>query len=230
MYTLHYWPSIPGRGEFVRLVLEDAAVPYRDVAREPDGDGAGGVRAAMRSGTTFAPPFLDLPDGTRLSQWAAICAVLADRHTLAPSGRDALHARQLALTFTDLVDEVHDTHHPLGVTHYYEDQRGPASARAATFREHRLPAFLAFFEQALSSPDAFFDEHSYVDLVCFQVIEGLRYAFPLAMARQEPDVPGLLRVHARVQARPRIAAYLASERRIPFNEDGIFRRYPELDG
>jgi hypothetical protein len=41
--------------------------------------------------------------------------------------------------------------------------------------------------------------------------------------------PELLALRERVRELPRIAAYLASGRRMPFNQDGIFRRYPELD-
>ena len=71
---------------------------------------------------------------------------------------------------------------------------------------------------------------TYADLSLFQMLEGLRYAFPNAMKRQEKKMPRALALLERVARRPRIAAYFASKRRIPFNEQGIFRYYKELDG
>jgi glutathione S-transferase len=70
---------------------------------------------------------------------------------------------------------------------------------------------------------------SYCDLSLFQLVAGLRYAFPHGMARLEPRFPRVTSLHDRVAARPRIDAYLNSTRRIAFNEQGIFRHYPELD-
>src|SRR5258706_12502390 len=63
VYQLYYWPTIQGRGEFVRLVLEEAGARYADVARD-SGPGAG-VAALLRfldsrsvRRPPFAPPFL----------------------------------------------------------------------------------------------------------------------------------------------------------------------------
>ena len=237
-YELYYWPSIPGRGEFVRLVLEEAGVAYVDVGRRPRKEG-GGVEAvlAFYQGTSaghpiFAPPVLRQGELV-LAQTAAICDFLGRRHGLAPddeAGR--AHALELQLTIADLVDEVHDTHHPISASLYYEDQKPAAKRRAAHFVGERLPRYLEYFERVLrdnGSGVMVGKEPSHADLSLFQALEGLAYAFPRAFARATGSTPGVLALRERVRARPRIAAYLASERRMPFNEEGIFRRYPELD-
>ena len=234
-YELYYWLGIQGRGEFVRLALEDAGADYVDVAREDGGEDAmlallDGERVAR---PPFAPPFLKA--GRQLiGQTANILLFLGGPLRLAPdeaSGR--LWTHQLQLTLADLVAEVHDTHHPIASSLYYEDQRDEAKRRAADLREGRLPKFLGYFERVLArnSRSAWLAgaRMTYADLSLFQVVEGLRYAFPKAMAALEPECPGVVRLHERVRARPRIAAYLASSRRLPFSEQGIFRHYPELD-
>jgi glutathione S-transferase len=234
-YELFYWPSIPGRGEPVRLALEEAGVAYVDVARRPEADG-GGVAAMMKllrapGIAPFAPPFLR-SGALVIAQTANILLYLGPRHGLVPDDEASrLHANQLQLTITDLFAEVHETHHPIGSGLYYEDQKPEALRRAELFVRERLPKYLPYFERALDAggPYLFGGEVSYVDLSLFQVLEGLRYAFPRATARIAPGLPRLVALGERVRARPRIAAYLASPRRIPFNEDGIFRRYPELD-
>jgi glutathione S-transferase len=144
-------------------------------------------------------------------------------------------ANQLQLTIADFVNEVHDTHHPIGTSLYYEDQKPEAKARAKGFIADRVPKFLGYFEAVLRANAKSKGCHaigrglSYVDLSLFQVLVGLAYGFPKAVRRAEKDIPLLLALRDRVAERPRIKAYLASDRRIPFNEDGIFRRYPELD-
>ncbi len=236
-YELIYWSGIQGRGEFIRLALEDAGVPYEDVARRPDGD-AEVARLLEESGpwlTPFGPPALR--DGDVLvAQTAAILMYLAPRLGLVPDDEASrLRAHQLQLTVSDLVVEAHDTHHPLGSSLYYEEQKREAKRRAEIFVRERIPRFLRYFDRALdSNPEGggrwlVGRDCTYADLSVFQVIEGLRYAFPRAMARHERRFPRLGALHDAVAARPRMAAYLASERRIPFNEQGIFRRYPELD-
>jgi glutathione S-transferase len=236
-YELYYWPGIQGRGEFVRLALEDAGADYDDVARSEAGMA---VMMAMLEDESaprppFAPPFLR--HGRRVvAQVANILLYLGPRLGLSPRGRvDRLFAHQLQLTVTDLVAEVHDTRHPVGSGLYYEDQKPEAHRRAAEFRTSRIGKYLGYFEQVLTAnpkgetwlvgADA-----TYVDLSLFQVVEGLRYAFPRAMAKQEKHWPRLVALHDRVSARPGIAAYLTSGRRISFNEEGIFRYYGELDG
>jgi glutathione S-transferase len=233
-YELYYWPTIQGRGEFVRLALEEAGAPYVDVARAP-----GGVRAMMRmlenvpggGVPPFAPPFL-ASGKLVLAQTANILLYLGPRHGLvAKAERARLHVHQLQLTVTDLVAEAHDTHHPVSLELYYEDQKAAARERARAFVAHRIPKYLGYFERILdrAGGKGMCSRFSYVDLSMFQIIEGLEYAFPNAMRRISRTIPGLLGLRDRVAARPRIAAYLGSSRRIPFNEDGIFRRYPELD-
>ncbi|MDB6098613.1 MAG: glutathione S-transferase [Gammaproteobacteria bacterium] len=232
-YQLYYWPMIQGRGEYVRLALEDAGAAYDDVAR-----GSGGMAAMsrmMEQGDTppFAPPFLKAGKLV-IGQTANILLYLGSRHGLAPKAEAGrLWVHQLQLTVTDFVAEVHDTHHPIGVSLYYEDQRGPAKKRTGEFWNERVPKYLGYFEQLVSDNGGTFTtgrRATYVDLSLFQIVEGLRYAFPKRMRKFERETPKLVDLHDRVAARPNIKAYLASDRRIAFNEDGIFRHYKELDG
>jgi glutathione S-transferase len=233
-YQLFYWPEIQGRGEFVRLALEDAGADYEDVARK-----RGGMERmlAIMEGTRekrppFAPPFLRAGKLT-IAQVAEILLYLGPRLKLAPrdeAGRLWLH--QLQLTVTDFVKEVHDTHHPVGTGLYYEDQKPEARRYSQGFLEERAPKYLGYFESVLDKsggPWLLGRKFSYIDLSMFQLVEGMRYAFPKGAKRIERDIPGLVRVRDRVAERPGIKAYLASDRRIPFNESGIFRCYPELD-
>jgi len=235
-YELYYWPGLQGRGELIRLIFEQAGVDYVDVGRLPEerGGGAPAILAyykGEREGhPAFAPPVLRVGEVV-LAQMPNICLFLGRRFGLAPEDEPGwLHANQLQLTIGDLINEVHDTHHPLGAALYYEDQKEAAQRRAQLFLEQRLPRFLGYFERVLGQNGGermVGDRLSYVDLGVFQILSGLEYAFPRAFARQ--SAPGLLRLRDAVAARPRIAAYLASPRRLPFNEHGIFRHYPELD-
>jgi glutathione S-transferase len=230
-YELYYWPSIQGRGEYVRLALEDVGVDYIDVARVR---GTADMMAMMEGKATppFAPPFLKV--GKRvIGQTANILLYLGARHGLAPKAEAGqLWVHQLQLTIADLVLEVHDTHHPLGPSLYYEDQRAPARKRTAEFWNERLPKYLGYFERLIAQHGGAYvtgRRLTYVDLSLFQIVAGLRYAFPKRMAKFERGIPGLVALHDRIVARPNIEAYLVSERRIPFNEDGIFRHYKALD-
>jgi glutathione S-transferase len=233
-YELYYWPGIQGRGEFVRLALEDAGARYVDVAREPGRMKA--LMARLRGEgcrlPPFAPPFL--VDGDLcIAQTSNILVYLAPRLKLVPKDEASrLGALQIQLTIADLVAEAHDTHHPIAGSLYYEDQRREAAKRASAFVRERIPKLLGWLERVLDAsggPYLLGERFSYADLSAFQVVEGLSYAFPNAMARLAPKIPRLRALRDRVAARPRIAAYLASDRRVPFNEDGIFRHYPELD-
>lgn len=240
-YQLFYWPGIQGRGEFVRLAFEAAGVPYDDVGRRP-GRRGGGVSAIERllekPGpwlTPLGPPFLRHGD-VLVAHTAAILQYVAPRLGLVPRDEASeRRAHQLQLTLADLVSEVHETHHPVGVSLYYEDQRREAARRAAEFVRSRIPMYLGYLDRALDSNPRGRGRRlvgarlSYPDLSTFQVVAGLRYAFPRAMRRHERRVPRLAALHDAVAARPGIAAYLASDRRLPFNEHGIFRHYPELD-
>ncbi|MGO4390245.1 glutathione S-transferase [Variovorax sp. M-6] len=239
-YQLHYWPTIQGRGEFVRLALEAAGAAYVDVAREAPSKGGGESNLGRRLGDpanprpSFAPPFL-VDGDIVVGQTAAILLYLGPRLGLAGVGEaDGLWTHQIQLTVADCVAEAHDTHHPLSTGLYYEDQREAAQSRAKAFREERIPKFLGWFEQILErNPDG--DRHlvgdalTYADLSLFQLVAGLRYAFPKATARALAETPAVARLHANVRRRQRVRDYLRSPRRIAFNEDGIFRAYPELD-
>jgi glutathione S-transferase len=233
-YELYYWPEIQGRGEFVRLALEAAAAPYVDVARTP-----GGLQAMTRylrgeepGALPFAAPFLKAGD-LIIAQTANILAWLAPRHALVPrDDASRVRAVQMQLTIADLIGEVHDVHHPVSVSLYYEDQKPEAARRAADFLSQRAPKFLGWLERVLERNGGVHlvgHSLSYVDLSAFQVMAGLRYAFPRAMAQSAPAYPLLAALHDRVATEPRVAAYLRSNRRVAFNEDGIFRHYPELD-
>ena len=231
-YKLWYWPNIQGRGEFVRLALEAAGIDYEDCAR------SGGVEALItdmkaRTGRTpFAPPYMDI-DAMTIAQVADILLYLGDRHDLAPSKMaDRYWVHQVQLTIADMVAEVHNVHHPVDAAAYYHEQKPEAARAAAQFRSARMPKFLAWFERnARADPgDWLIDARwSYADTSLFQLVEGLRYMFPRRMAAIERDYPTVLAIRDQVADLPGIKAYLASDRRIPFNEDGIFRHYPELD-
>jgi glutathione S-transferase len=233
-YELYYWPSIQGRGEFVRLALEEAGADYVDVARLPRGTAA--MTPFLEGKSTdrapFAPPFLRAGKLV-IGQTANILMWLAPRHGLVPKGEAArVWAHQLQLTVTDWLVEAHDTHHPLGAAFYYEDQKPESLRRAANFTGSRLPKFLGYFEGLLAREKGGWilgRTLCYVDLSLFQMVAGLRYAFPRAMEKLQPKHPLLAALHDRVASRTRIAAYLGSKRRIAFNEHGIFRCYPELD-
>ena len=235
-YQLYYWPQIQGRGEFVRLAFEEAGVEYDDVAR-----GKGGMRALERflgdraqGHPSFAPPFLKVGRQV-IGQTANILLFLGPRLRLAPRAEgDRLWAHQIQLTLADLVEEVHATHHPIAGSLYYDDQKPAAKRAAKAFVEERMPKYLGWLERVLARNRSrggwlVGARLGYVDLSLFQVVEGLRYAFPKSMARLARRHPRIIAVRDAVEARPNTAAYLASARRIPFNEHGIFRHYPELE-
>ncbi len=239
-YRLYYWPHIQGRGEYVRLALEEGGADYVDVGRLPEAEGGGrpGVARMLERAadgrTPFAPPVLQA-GRLLVSQTANILQYLGPRLNLVPKAEAArLWAHQLQLVIADLLVEAHDTHHPIAKSLYYEDQKPEALRRAENFRALRLPKFLGYFERLLEAGPGG-GRHlvgkslSYVDLSMFQVLAGLDYAFPKTMQRLSGSHPKLMALQRMVSARPRIAAYLASPRRLPFNQHGLFRHYPELD-
>jgi glutathione S-transferase len=234
---LYYWPTIQGRGEFVRLALEEAGARYVDVARTK-----GGMAKMMRlldgaetGALPFAPPIVKV-GRVVVAQTANILAYLGPKLGLV-AANEARRAEvlQIQLTIADFVAEAHDTHHPIAGSLYYEDQKKEAKRRARSFVDERMPKYLGWLERVLErngkrAPGWLVGrELTYVDLSAFQIVAGLHYAFPNALARLERKIPGVVALHDRVAERPRIAAYLDSDRRIPFNQDGIFRHYPELD-
>jgi glutathione S-transferase len=240
-YVLYYWPGIQGRGEFVRLALEEAGAEYVDIALVADKDGGGApaieeyLEGEHVKRPPFAPPFLKA--GRQLiGQTANILLFLGARHGLAP--RDAagrLWTHQLQLTIADLVVEAHDTHHPIGGSLYYEQQKREAKRRSADFIANRIPKFFDYFERVIErnaarGPWMAGSTPTYADLSMAQVIAGLHHAFPNATRGALRARPHLRALHDAVFARPRIARYVKSGRRVAFNNDGIFRRYPELGG
>ena len=232
-YELYYWPSIQGRGEYVRLALEDSGADYADVARSARGMPAMmKMMEARRDMPPFAPPFLKAGKLV-IGQTANILLYLGSRHGLAPKAEAGrLWVHQLQLTVADFVLEIHDTHHPLGPSLYYEDQKAPAKKRTDEFWKDRVPKYLGYFEMLLENNGGSYvtgRRLTYLDLSLFQIVEGLRYAFPKRMKAFEHDIPGLVDLRDRVAARSNIKAYLASPRRIAFNADGIFRHYKALD-
>jgi glutathione S-transferase len=248
-YQLHYWPSIQGRGEFIRLALEAAGASYVDVTRgrKKEGHGVPALMALLNNPKIthphFAPPVL-VHGKHVIAQTAAILLYLGPRLKLVgKNGSDRLWAHQIQLTIADVVNEVHDTHHPVGPSLYYEDQKPEALRAAQQFCATRIPKYLAWFETVLErNPRNAKSLHqgtglhllgarlSYVDLSLFQLMEGLQYAFPKTLKQALKEVPLVAALHAAVPRHKRVAAYLSSERRIAFNEDGIFRYYPELEG
>ena len=233
-YELYYWPTIPGRGEFVRLALEEAGANYVDVARGKDGQRklARAMQARSLKTPSFAPPFLRA-GRLWIGQTANILLYLGRHHDLAPRNETGeLWVHQLQLTLADFLVEIHDTHHPIGSGLYYEEQKPEAHRRAGDFRVNRAPKFFRYFDGVIQNSKGPFltgRQLTYADLSLFQMIEGLRFAFPRATANLEKKHPRLSKLCERVAVRPRIAAYRASPRRVPFNQAGIFRSYVELD-
>ncbi|HEX3096624.1 MAG TPA: glutathione S-transferase family protein [Usitatibacter sp.] len=237
-YILYYWPGLPGRGEYVRLALEEGGASYVDTALLPEAEG-GGAAAMMPflqgediARPPFAPPFLRA--GRQLiGQTANILLFLGPRLGLAP--RDAagkLWTHQLQLTIADLVAEAHDAHHPLGPTLYYEDQKREAKRRTGEFLASRVPKYLGYFERVIErnagrGPWMVGASLTYADLSMAHTLAGLEYAFPRTSAKALRAHPRLARLREAVFSRPRIRRYAASPRRIAFNNDGLFRRYPE---
>ena len=231
-YDLWYWAEIPGRGEFIRLALEAGGIAYRDQAREEGSDALVRDMAARKGRRPFAPPYL-VAGELCIAQTANILDFLAGRHGLCPSDEGARRvAHQLVLTMMDALDGAHDVHHPLSGSLYYEDQKAEAGCAAEAFRNDRIPKFLDYFEAVLSEsggPWLLGEARCYADLALFQLVEGLAYAFPKRLAALAPSHPLTFGLRDRVRALSELAGYFASDRCIPFNEDGIFRHYPELD-
>jgi glutathione S-transferase len=232
-YDLWYWPGIEGRGEFIRLVLEGAGIAYHDRAREDGLDALLKDKASRTGFVPFAPPYLVKGDFA-IAQVAHILAWLTDKHGLGSGNVETdLQLIQLQLTITDIVTEAHNVHHPVAIDKYYREQKDEAARAAASFRNARMPKYFDYFEVALGvNEDAFVlgEKWSHVDTSLFQLVEGLSYMFPRRMAALKPNYPRLHAVRDAVAQIDGIAAYLASERRLPFSEEGLFRHYPELDG
>ncbi|KAH7124233.1 glutathione transferase [Dactylonectria macrodidyma] len=245
-YDLIYWPTVPGRGEAVRLMLEEAGASYTDTAVE---ENCIELVMAQTSKTNtgdasnpppFAPPILK-HGNLLIHQLPNILQYLSTRLGLAPTYDDEnngiFHVNQLALTALDgLSNEAHDVHHPISVDFYYEDQKEAAKKRAENYIDSRLPKFIGYFERVLKGeasgegPWLYGGALSYADLVLFQCIDGLKFAFPKALAKMEEskEYEGVFKLYGAVKERPRIKEYLASDRRLKYG-NGLWRHYPELD-
>lgn len=231
-YALYYWPVLPGRGEIIRMLLEDAGAAYRDVGRE---EGFGVIVSARKGelggARPFAPPILQHGELV-LSQSSVIARYIAERHGLAPSDhRGRFLAEQHFLGWSDVMVEVHDTHHPIALGLHYEDQRDAAKERTRHFLADRLGTWLQHFEHIVTQGGGVHvgETITYPDFMARFVLRGIEYAFPRAFSEHRERIPSLLALRDRVEARPQLAAYLASDRAMAFNEHGIFRHYPELE-
>ncbi|QUT04749.1 glutathione S-transferase [Sphingobium phenoxybenzoativorans] len=231
-YDFWYWPSIPGRGEFVRLTLEACGIPYRDRAREDGAEAMMKDMAGHVEGPAYAPPYIGI-DGQTVSQTANILMFLSERHDCGPTTMKTRYwLNQVQLTIMDVVAEAHNVHHPVAAMLYYEDQKAEAARAAEQFRKERIPGYFAWFEKALKAAAGDWltgSRWSYADLSLFQLVSGLRYAFPKRIKSIEGDYPRLMKLCDLVAAMPELKDYFRSNRRIAFNNDGIFRHYPELD-
>lgn len=243
-YDLYYWPNIQGRGEFIRLAFEDAGTEYVDVTRLPELDG-GGTAAMLKlleapnsKYKPLAPPFLvdrRHREIGAISQTANILHYLGPQLKLAGESEiERIRANQLQITISDFLVEIHDTHHPISKSLYYEDQVNEAKLNARQFLELRINKYLGYFEQLIELNDSgsgwiIGNQLTYPDLSLFQIMSGLDYAFPRAMKTTSRTYPKLDRLREIVRSRPAISRYLQSKRRLAFNNQGIFRRYPELD-
>ncbi len=224
-YALYYWPAIPGRGEPVRLTFHLGGIEYVDVARQ---EGAGAITKFLKGGEgPFAPPFV-VHDEDVFWQTANLCDLIARRHGMVDD-EEAPRALQLMMTIMDVFAEAHDTHHPVATGLYYDDQKDAAKANSKAFREERIPKYLDFFESHLEGGTLLGDELSYVDAALWHLHEGLQYAFPKAMKSYGDRWPRIAALDEAVHENERLAAYLDSDDRMEFNENGIFRHYPELD-
>lgn len=246
-YELIYWPGIPGRGEHIRLALEEAGASYKDVSNASK-DGINATLAQISDKNVgdehnpppLAPPVLKHGDLT-ISQTPNILMYLGPRLGLVPahdSDADGIyHVNALTLTALDgLSNEAHDTHHPISTGKYYEDQKDEAKAKSIDYLNVRIPKFLGYFERVLHGEASGGGEFlyggklTYADLVLFHTLDGVSYAFPKHMAKVKKsgkyDV--VFALYDRVKARPNIAKYLESDRRQKYGM-GIYRHYEELD-
>ncbi|UKZ79166.1 hypothetical protein TrVFT333_006916 [Trichoderma virens FT-333] len=225
-YELIYWPGIPGRGEVVRLLFEDAGVAYIDTAK---GDNAVPTTLSYMDSSNlgdeknppvFAPPVLKHGELV-INQLSNILLYLAPKLGLGPASGDGVyHLNSIALTILDgLCVEVHDTHHPIATHKYYEDQKEEAKLRAKAFREERLPKYLTYVQRLLDAKTS--------GEGC---LDGTKFAFPQTVEKLKKSgkYDGVFKLYDAVKERPNIKAYLESDKRIDYS-DGIWRHYPELE-
>jgi len=252
-YELLYHPGIPGRGEFIRLAFEAAGVPYTDVANDQK-NGYDTVRKICMNQQeesidgnppVFCPPCLRVPgagqDGKSalvISQTPNILFYLGERIGMVPEGDEVAkyYVNQVALTALDLNNEVHDTHHPIAVMKYYEDQKDESLKKATDVRENRIPKYLSYFNRVLkhNQPSGngkylVGDRLTYADTTVWQLLDGCFFAFPKEMAARTKEYPDLLvTFYENIKTEHGVKEYLRSERRLKYSM-GVFRHYPELD-
>ncbi|EME87271.1 uncharacterized protein MYCFIDRAFT_209463 [Pseudocercospora fijiensis CIRAD86] len=247
-YELLYHPGIPGRGEFIRLAFEAAGVPYTDIANEDHKNGYAevqqvcmndGIESSDGNPPVFSPPALRVRDGEKalvISQTPNILIYLGEKLGLVPAGDEKFYVQQLALTALDLNNEIHDTHHPIAASKYYEDQKDAALEKAKDLRATRIPKFFKYFERQLKWNSSagqhkylVGDRLTYADLTVWQILDGAKYAFPKELEVRRKEFPELLGTfYESVKEEEGIKEYLASERRLKYSM-GVFRYYPELD-
>jgi glutathione S-transferase len=201
MYELHYWPGIQGRGEFVRLALEYAGAKYIDVARtdESHGGGEDALMKRMQSADLQHPPFAP--------PWLKV----GDQLIGQTANILLFLGRRHELAPKDETGELWTHQLQLTMADFVVEIHDV---------HHPIGSGLYYLVGR---------ELTYADLSLFQVIAGLRYAFPRLMRSIEKDFPKVVELHDRVAIEPRLASYFGSTRRIAFNSEGIFRHYPELD-
>jgi len=229
---LWYWPDLPGRGEFIRLFCEAGEVDYTDMAREQGADALVEHMHGLEGRRPFAPPYIE-DDGIVVGQTPLVLQYLSDKHGLGSGEMETdLQLFQLQIDIADFVEEVHSVHHPIAHDLFYADQMDAAFEKAGYFRAQRIPKFLIHFDNAIAAgggPFSLGQQWSHVDTSLFQLMEGLDYAFPNYMKEMQGSWPHLEGLQGIVPEIEPLAEYLASERRIEFSEDGIFRHYEELD-
>ncbi|SMY24333.1 unnamed protein product [Zymoseptoria tritici ST99CH_1A5] len=248
-YEILYHPGIPGRGEFIRLAFEVTGTPYTDIANSQKDGYATVQKTCMNTTSTasegsnppmFAPPALRIPGAGKngealvIAQTSNILLYLSEKLSLLPEGDEngKYFVNQLVLTALDLNNEIHDTHHPIGPSLYYEDQKDASLLKAKDVRENRIPKFLSYFERVLKgNGDGKYlvgERVTTADVTVWQVLDGLQFAFPKEMAVRRKEFEALFKWYEGFKEEKGLKAYLGSERRLPYSQ-GVFRYYPELD-
>ncbi|MXO64197.1 glutathione S-transferase [Altericroceibacterium endophyticum] len=235
VYDFWYWPTLPGRGDFIRYPLEAAQIPYTDCARDAeDGFAAVAEHLEAKQGChAFAVPLLETGSES-IAQTANILLFLNQEHGLGPSDAAGMrYLNQLQCDIADITEEVHAVHHPISTAFYYEDQRDAAIQSAEKFREQRIPKYLAHFERIANAHDGDWllegDSWSTGDTSIAYLLDGLHFMFPLRMAALQSDYPTIHQIQQKTFALEYLDAYRASDRCAAFGTEGIFRNYPELD-
>jgi len=231
MWQILYWPAKDadgkvaagaGRAEYLRVLFEEAGVPYQDVTA--------GLRAFFWQNLEAQPYPALAPPAIRKNNFilgqTAVCAKrLAMEFGFYPTDEDdAAHAEQIVTTVHEYIAEGRSAFHPVKNTMSYHDQKEEAKPYIAAFKADRLPRYMTNFERFLKANrggGGFFvgDSLSYVDLQVMVMLQVTRSQFPDAWEALDAK---LLKDHlAQMEARPRIKAYLLSDRKQPFAGDSM---------